>query len=434
MLVARAARAQGDVARLDLDARLARAGYSRRALLDAADAIVDLAVTEARIPRRFARRELTSATRFIDAVPVFAEAIRPRPVPAVSGHTELQWWPFGVVVGWHAANSPIWVPTLVAISALVAGNAVIARPSRRVGATTLRVLDALASAWPADAVVPAPLDPTAAEELIAHPGVHAVVAHASTETCKRHVGVLARAYAAGAPMRPYIPEASGNDAFIVMPGADLPRAAAAAALGGFANSGQLCMAAKRLVVHAEVWPALLPYLREAVEALVVGDPDDEATDIGPVLSGVAAARARQALREALEAGAELVVGGAAGQGDVLYPTLVRVPRQGCASLALWREEMFAPVRSVVLCESAADAVALANDTPYGLGVALFGGTDDDRARIVGGVRAARVVVDEGPLYQDPHLVVGGVGDSGLAGSRPKIEQLVWGRRVHRAAG
>ena len=82
-----------------------------------------------------------------------------------------------------------------------------------------------------------------------------------------------------------------------------------------------------------------------------------------------------------------------------------------------------------MADDAEDALALANDTPYALGAAVFG----PGGRLVPRLRAARVLLDEGPLYQDAHLVVGGVGDSGLAGARPKVEQLVWARRVHRAA-
>ena len=172
-------------------------------------------------------------------------------MPAVSGTTRLEWAPYGVVLGWHAANSPVWVPTLVAASALVAGNAVVCRPSSRVRRTTGLVLEALAGAWPegrgrggrpARARRPSRWSGTRACSL--------VVAHASSATCKRHLAGLGRAYAAGAPLRPYIPEGSGNDAMIVLPGADLDAAAAAAALGGFANAGQLCMSAKRMIVHA----------------------------------------------------------------------------------------------------------------------------------------------------------------------------------------
>lgn len=432
-LVVRAAAAQPQVAALDLDDRLARAAAVRRRLAATAPAIVDLAVTEAGIPRRFAAREVESALLLLDALPDLAEALRPRRVPSVSGETTLEWAPYGVVLGWHAANSPVWVPTLVVVSALVAGNAVVSRPSQRVRRTTLAVLESLTPDWPEDAVVVADLPGQAAEDLVVDPGVHAIVAHASTETCKRHLGRLGAAYANGVPLRPYIPEASGNDALIVLEGADLPSAARAAALGGFANAGQLCMSAKRMIVHRAVWEAFAPLLQEAVEALVVGDPGDPETDIGPLLPGPAQANARAALADALEAGGRPVVGRPMTDGRIT-PTVVLLPRERAGELDLWRNETFAPIRGLVLCESAADALALANGTSYGLGAAVFGGTDQERDLLAHGLRAARVLIDEGPMYQDPHLVVGGVGDSGIAGARPKLEQLVWARRVHRAVG
>jgi acyl-CoA reductase-like NAD-dependent aldehyde dehydrogenase len=432
-LIARAGDAQAAVAALDIDERLARAATARHRLAEVGPRIVDLAVEEAGIPRRFAAREVESALLLLDALPDLAGALRPREVPSVSGITTLEWAPYGVVLGWHAANSPVWVPTLVVSSALVAGNAVVSRPSQRVRRTTLAVLEALAHDWPRDAVVVADLPGVEAEALIVDPGVHAVVAHGSTETCKRHLHRLGVAYAAGVPLRPYIPEASGNDALIVLGGADLPRAARAAALGGFANSGQLCMSAKRMIVDEVVWPAFRDLLSAAVRELVVGDPDDLTTDIGPLLPGPAQSNARAALAEAVAAGGEPVIGDGA-PGERMTPTVVLLPRGSHAGLALWRTEMFAPVRGLVLCSGAEDALELANDTPFGLGAAVFGGTDDERHLLSHRLRAARVLLDEGPMYQDPHLVVGGVGDSGLAGARPKLEQLVWARRVHRAAG
>jgi benzaldehyde dehydrogenase (NAD) len=427
-LAARAAAAQPAVAALSLDQRLARAARSRAALAAAGPAIVDAAVAEAGRPRRFARHELESALALLDALPALAGAIRPVPVPAASGSTWLEWVPYGVVLGWHAANSPVWVPTLVAASALVAGNAVLTRPSSRARRTGALVLESLASAWPADAIVPVDLPGPEAEPLVWDANVHAVVAHASTATCKRQLAALGAAYAAGARMRSYIAEGSGNDAMIVLAGADLDRAAQAAAIGGFANAGQLCMAAKRIIVERAAWERFRPALVAAVGALRVGDPDDERTDVGPLPEGRARAAARSALAEALARGGVVLVG-QGERGLHFTPTVVQLPR-AALDAALWREESFAPLRGLVVAEDPADALALANDTPYGLGAAVFGPGED----VVRGLRAARVLVDEGPLYQDPHLVVGGIGDSGTAGARPKLEQLVYARRVHRAPG
>lgn len=412
---------------IDLDGRLERIARSRRELTRIGDELVDAAVAEVGTPRRFARRELDSACQLLDALPELADAIRPSTVPSRSGTTRLEWPPYGVVLGWHAANSPIWVPTLVVASALVGGNAVLSRPSSRARTTTSMVLDALATPWPTDAVVTVALPGPVAEPLVWADGVHAVVTHAGTDTCKRQLAALGRAYAAGGRMRPYIPEASGNDAVIIREGADLERAAAAVALGGFANAGQLCMAAKRIIVERSVWPAFEPHLVQAVEALVVGPADDEMTDVAPLREGPARSRARVALAEALASGGRIVTG-RGEHGAYFTPTVVLLP-EGAEEVALWREESFAPLRGVMLADDGADAVRRANETPFGLGAAVFGPAED----IVGRLRGARVMLDESPLYQDPHMVVGGIGDSGMAGARPKLEQLVYARRVHRAA-
>ena len=423
-LVARARAAQPEVAAINLDDRLERVARAAAALSHAAPAIVDSAVAEASQPRRFARREVETALDLLGALPALAAAIRPVKIPAATGTTLLEWEPYGVVFGWHAANSPVWVPTLVTQSALVAGNAIVSRPSGRVRTTTGRVLDALMSAWPTDAIVRVDHSAGVAQGLVAHPGINVVVAHSSTETCKRHLALLGEAYTQGASLRPYIPEASGNDPLLVLPGANPDVAAQAAALAAFANGGQLCMSAKRIIVARSEADWFIPRLAEATARLVVGDPDDDATDIAPLPEGPARAQARAALAEALGAGGALVVG-EGEKGTVFTPTIVQLPLTALG-VALWRRESFAPLRSLVVADDVDHALRLANDTAFGLGAAVFGGNRGDVDRI----RAARIVVDTSPLYQDAHLVVGGVGESGLAGGRPKIEQLVYARRVH----
>jgi acyl-CoA reductase-like NAD-dependent aldehyde dehydrogenase len=419
-----------EAARLDLDARLDMIAAGARAIAAESQAIEDLAVAEAGQARKFARREIASALDLLDALPDLADAVRPREVPARSGRTHLEFAPYGVVFGWHSANSPIWVPTLIAASAFAGGNTVLARPSRRVGSTTARVLECLTYRWPLGAVQLVTAPPDEAEAMIAAPGIGAVVAHASTATCRRHMARLASAYAEGATMRPYIPEASGNDAMVVLDGADMDRAAAAAALGGFANAGQLCMAAKRLIVERAARDAFVPRLVEAVADLVSGPADDDRTDVAPI-AGPALSRALDDLHQALEAGGIVI----AGDGEVagaLTPTVVLLPSTALGT-RLWREESFAPLRGLAIADDARHAVALANDSPFGLGAAVFG--PPDRAQVVAeALKGARITINEGPLYQDPHLVVGGIGDSGMAGARPKVEQLVFARRVHVAGG
>ncbi len=419
-----------EIGRLDLDARLDLIAAGARAIAAEAQQIEDIAVAEAGQARKFARREIGSALDLLDALPDLAEAIRPRDVPARSGTTRLEYAPYGVVFGWHSANSPIWVPTLIAASAFAGGNAVLSRPSRRVGSTTARVLEALTYRWPLGAVQVVAAPPDEAEALIAAPGIGAVVAHASTATCRRHMARLAAAYEAGATMRPYIPEASGNDAMIVLDGADMDRAADAAALGGFANAGQLCMAAKRIIVERSARDEFVPRLLEAVGALVTGPADDERTDVARI-APAALARAIGDLDEALAAGGKVLAGGQS-PGVGLSPTVVLLPGSAL-HVRLWRDESFAPLRGLAVADDPRHAVALANDTPFGLGAAVFG-PHEKAMTVATALKGARITVNEGPLYQDPHLVVGGIGDSGLAGARPKVEQLVFARRTHVAAG
>lgn len=426
-LVERATDVQPAVAAMSLDARLDAAARARSVLAEARMVVVEAALRESGQTIRFAHREIDSALQLLDALPALADAIRPRPVPAASGGTVLEWAPYGVVFGWHAANSPVWVPTVVAASALVAGNAVICRPSRRVADTSTLVLDAIASAWPEGAVQTVTAEPAVAEELVWHPGVHAVVAHGSTATCKRHLTGLGDAYRRGVGMRPYIPEASGNDAAIVLAGADLDRAARAVATAAFMNAGQLCMAVKRIIVESRIWPEFRPLLVAATQALRLGDPARDDTDIAPLDAGPGRGRARTALTEAEALGGEIIAG-RGEDGPFFTPTIVLLPRAAAATM-LWSEESFAPLRGLMLAADADDAVALANADAHGLGASLFGPPD-----IVPRLRAARIVVNEDPLYQDPHFTVGGVGESGMFGARTKLEQLVYARRVHTGDG
>jgi benzaldehyde dehydrogenase (NAD) len=429
--ITEAGQVQPAVAALSLDERLESAHRSRDALAAVAANIVDGAVREGGMPRKFAERELRSALLLLDALSGFADALRPRPVSAVSGTTTLEWHPYGVVLGLHSANSPVWVPTVVSMSALVAGNAVVCRPSRRVTRTTGMVLEALAGPWPSGAlqVIDCSRDDVAG--LLVAPGIDAIVAHAATATCVTHLGILAAGYARGAVMRPYIAEASGNDALLVLPGADLAAAADAIVLGAFAHAGQLCFSAKRIIVAAEIWTDLAPRLLAAAGRIVIGDPDDPATDLPATLPSDQTA-AENAFVDALEAGGELVVGARPAPGRT-SPRLVLLPRERLGELALWREEIFAPIRGVVLAHGVEDAIALAADTRFGIGVSVFGGVPSDHARVGSSLRVGRILINESPLYQDPHLVVGGVRDSGFGGSRPKLEQLAYARRVHSGA-
>ena len=394
--------------------------------------IVDLAVAEAGQPRRFAARELASALGLLDALPVLAEAIRPRPVPAASGTTLLEWAPYGVVLGWHAANSPVWVPTLVAASALVAGNAVVARPSSRARRTSGRVLAALAGAWPdgcdrasrtcrarrpsrwsgtraSTPWWPTPrARPASATWPASAPPTPAVPGCAPTSPRARAT-TPSSCWRAPTSTRPPRPRRSGAS----------PTPASCACRPSGSSSSDRCGR-----TSPRAW---LPPSRTCGS----GTPTIARTDIGPLAEGPARARARAALAEALARGGRVLVG-EGEHGAHFTPTIVRL-EPTMRDVALWREESFAPLRALVVAEDAADALALANDTPYALGAA--------RLRVLGrGGRRGRACARPACWSTRARSTrtrtwwSGGVGDSGLAGARPKIEQFVWARRVPPRAG
>ncbi|HLN58686.1 MAG TPA: aldehyde dehydrogenase family protein, partial [Thermoanaerobaculia bacterium] len=240
----------------------------------------------------------------------------------------------------------------------------------------------------------------------------------------------------GGRMKKYVPELAGNDPFIVLESADLAQACAAGLLGGFAHSGQLCIAAKRFLVQRSVASAFRDRLVEGIARLHVGDPSLEDTDIGPIGKHESLDIAKYQVQEALERGGHLLIGGR-GEGPFFYPTLIEFEKTQILEARdeekpfLWIEESFAPVRSFIVFDTVEEAVALANDGPYGLGASIFGEREQAMA-IARRLAAGRVMINEGPLYGDYSLPIGGIRDSGLNGSTDKIEEMTYIKRVHLA--
>ena len=166
-------------------------------------------------------------------------------------------------------------------------------------------------------------------------------------------------------------EGPGQDPFIVFADADLDLALDDLMASKFMYSGQTCTAPKRIFIQAGIYQEFLERFVERVRRLVVGDPADRKTDIGPVASTVAVRRLHQQMADALEKGAKVLVGGRI-EGDLVYPTVVK----DCADTMLgMREEVFAPVAFTSYFESAGEVLARAKDHKYGLRAAVYGGSE-----------------------------------------------------------
>jgi len=410
----------------------------------------ELMVREGGQPRKFARWEMERAIASARSLERRLELLRPRELPAASGRNILYREPYGVVGVLPPRNTPLVVPLYTMLAALGAGNAVVEKPSSLVPLICQRIVQLVVEAGcPADAVqVSTCPGEDAAWEFVENTEVDVLVHYASSPVGKDNIikmgSYLERTRRTlgecmlhvGGRMKKYVPELAGNDPFIVLDSANLAQAVTAGLLGGYAHSGQLCIAAKRFLVQRSVAAEARERLLEGIARLKVGDPSLEETDIGPIGKHESLDIAAYQVREALERGGRLLVGGRA-DGPFFAPTLIEFDKAQILGARedekpfLWSEESFAPVRSFVVFDTVDEAVALANDGPYGLGASVFG--EPEMAAALGRrLAAGRIMINEGPLYADISLPIGGIRDSGLYGSTDKIEELAYTKRLHLA--
>ena len=214
-------------------------------------------------------------------------------------------------------------------------------------------------------------------------------------------------------------ELGGNAACIVDadPGADLDHVAARIVAGAYGQAGQSCISVQRLIVHREALPALRAKLVAAVRALPVGDPRDERTIVGPMISATASDRLDASIADAIEAGATALVRGTRDDAHtaLLGPTLLEdVPRDH----PLYRDEAFGPVLMVEAADDFEHAIERANDTRFGLQCGVFTARMDHAMRAWGALEVGGVVVGDVPTVRVDRMPYGGVKDSGLGREGP----------------
>lgn len=218
------------------------------------------------------------------------------------------------------------------------------------------------------------------------------------------------AEAAGRHLKKVVLELGGSDPFVVMPSADVEKAADVAVQARLQNAGQSCICAKRMIVHAEVYDVFMDRFVAGVEAYRVGDPLEETTQMGPLSSVQARAGIVQQVERAIHEGARRIVGGTVPDraGAWMMPAvLADMPRD--ADIA--REEFFGPVAMVFKVHSHDEAVALANDVPFGLGSSVWTNDPAEEAHFIRDLEAGMTAVNR-MVVSDPHIPFGGVKRSG----------------------
>ena len=206
-------------------------------------------------------------------------------------------------------------------------------------------------------------------------------------------------------------ELGGSDPFIVMPSADLDAAVKTAVKARIINNGQSCIAAKRFIVHASIFDTFEQRFVAAMNALRLGDPLDESTDIGPLATPQIVDDIEKQIDASVAAGAKLLTGGkrVGKKGNFYAPTvLTDIPRNAPA----FGEETFGPVASLFRVKDAEEAISLANATKFGLGASVWTRDDAERDRFVSGIESGQVFVNA-MVASDPRVPFGGVKHSGF---------------------
>jgi glyceraldehyde-3-phosphate dehydrogenase (NADP+) len=210
-------------------------------------------------------------------------------------------------------------------------------------------------------------------------------------------------------------ELGSNAPVIVMDDADLDKAAALVAASGYANAGQVCISAQRILTNGKVYGNFLDALKPRVEALTTGDQLAEATKMGPMIRERDAQRVETWIREAVDSGARLVTGGKR-YGTIYEPTILA---DVAPSMRVSCDELFGPAVAVTHCESIDDAIALANDTQYGLSASIFTRDIDRAMRFAREVDSGNLHINWGTQWRADMMPYGGLKDSGLGKEGPK---------------
>ena len=326
--------------------------------------------------------------------------------------------PLGVVAVISPYNAPLALLTKMAGFAVAAGNALVIKPSEETPLIALAFGKLLVEAGvPADAVnVITGFGADCGGALVEHPGVNGIAMTGSTNTGK-HIGAVGMQR-----MLPMQLELGGKSALLVLRDFDPQAAAEIAAAGLFNHAGQICMANSRVLVELAIYPEFCAALKTICEAMVFGDQSDPAAAYGPLINRAALDKIQAHQSEALAQGAQLLTGGALVSGLVYQPTVLLDTPDHCQA---WCEETFAPLMNVRAVADFDEAVALANDSVYGLSAGVLTYNYQLGLKACRAIKAGSVHIGMHPFQSNALAPIGGHGLSGLgrSGGRYSTEEF-----------
>jgi len=421
------------------EAMRALAPFEKGAILDgiaaevsrAREELAGMLVDEAGKPRKAA---LAEADRTAHTFRVAAEEARRLGgevipldvVPWGAGHFGItRRFPVGVVAGITPFNFPLNLVAHKIAPALAAGNAIVVKPASQTPSPAVALARmALASGAPKGSVNVVPASAADAAPLVEDERVRCL-----SFTGSPAVGWDLRRRAG---RKRVTLELGGNAAVVLAASADLPFAAGGIVAGGFGYAGQSCISVQRVLVDRRVIGEFLEVFLPKVRALVTGDPADETTDVGPLISVAEAERAEAWIREAAASGAKVLLGGDRREA-FLTPAVLTETRP---DMKVNCREIFAPVVTVTPFDDFDGALRLVNDSPFGLQAGVFTRDAEEAWRAFDGLDVGGVMINDVSTFRVDHMPYGGVKESGFGreGLRCAIEEMteprlmVWNRR------
>jgi succinate-semialdehyde dehydrogenase/glutarate-semialdehyde dehydrogenase len=327
------------------------------------------------------------------------------PLPAQSGDAYIRYLPLGPVLAVMPWNFPFWQVFRFAAPALMAGNVGLLKHASNVPQCALAIEDIVRRAgFPEGAFQTLLIGSAQVARIVKDPRVVA-----ATLTGSEGAGAKVAAEA-GANLKKTVLELGGSDPFIVMPSADLDRAVETAVTARTINNGQSCIAAKRFIVHTDVYDAFEGRFVQGLARLKVGDPLDEQTDVGPLATPAILSDLERQVEACRASGARLLTGGARreGPGNFYLPTAIADLSRDAP---VYREELFGPVAMLFRVPDIDAAIELANDTEFGLGSSVWTGDAEEKRRFVDEIEAGMTFVNT-MVASAPDLPFGGIKRSG----------------------
>ncbi len=356
-------------------------------LLERAGEIAELLVREMGKPRRDALGEVRGCATSMEAKTAeIAAALAPVERGDDATASTLHFDPFGVCAAITPWNFPVAMPHWLVVPALMAGNAVVLKPSEQTPLVARAYADCLNEHLPTDVLQLVHGADEQGKALVADGGVQLVAFTGSRETGKK---ILA---AAGAGLKRVILELGGKDPMLVLDDADVERAARFAVRNSFRNAGQVCVSTERIYVDERIADAFEARLLELTGELAIGPGTDDGVDVGPMISAEQRDHVLGQVERAVASGATLRHGEPRADGSFVRPIVLTDVDH---DMEIMREETFGPVACVMRVSGDDDAVRLANDTPFGLGAVVFGGDEDRAAAVARRLRAGMVGVNRG---------------------------------------